>query len=514
MYGFSGVSKYENSLLRTLAALPYQNYETDWIERYMKDFLPKQDDVEESLERFWLYGWLEKSETGYSMHPFISECVLSTPLQEKEIQPFLDAIELAWKETGENIDIELLNKILFGYERYARQNTELVDTTMLLQAILENVSGKLKDSYVKLYLMALVLEVSGKENMNRPLVKKLQSKEKNFTKETQVGIFLVHAAFDFLDIDIALERFWQLTEDENVSKDISCSLAHGLATRLFCIGRVDEAMELYDFVLKYSQMPNQQMASCLGKSQIFMQKADFVATQEWLQKGIAIGMEKEEQDDKYLYALMATYCSVVTALGNYAEGERILIELEKILHQSYFRKVMFYANRGLLALVQGKEGFGVEDLEESVRLAEVIFKDNDNTAETIAPYYLNLANAYGKNKQYENAEAIYHKTLALYENISGYEYNKRTLLNNLAVLYLDSNRVEKAMEYLPEAYELSEQIGGLCLGESAYNYSRVYQMLGNREMELKYLQEAVPILEQFYGETHPKVLDAKKRLEA
>jgi len=28
------------------------------------------------------------------------------------------------------------------------------------------------------------------------------------------------------------------------------------------------------------------------------------------------------------------------------------------------------------------------------------------------------------------------------------------------------------------------------------------------------LQEAAPILEQFYGETHPKVLDAKKRLEA
>ena len=55
-------------------------------------------------------------------------------------------------------------------------------------------------------------------------------------------------------------------------------------------------------------------------------------------------------------------------------------------------------------------------------------------------------------------------------------------------------------------------MGGLAAAEPANNLSKAYRQLGNREEELRYLQKAAPVLEQFYGSAHPKVVDAKERL--
>ena len=84
----------------------------------------------------------------------------------------------------------------------------------------------------------------------------------------------------------------------------------------------------------------------------------------------------------------------------------------------------------------------------------------------------------------------------------------------MSVMYLDRAMPKVAMEYLPEAYERGKVIGGLALGETANNLSKAYRALGEQEKELEYLKEAAPILEQFYGGEHPKVIDAKARLEA
>ena len=51
------------------------------------------------------------------------------------------------------------------------------------------------------------------------------------------------------------------------------------------------------------------------------------------------------------------------------------------------------------------------------------------------------------------------------------------------------------------------------MGETAYRLSQAYAALGNREKELECLKEALPIIEKFYGEEHPKVMDAKQRME-
>ena len=69
------------------------------------------------------------------------------------------------------------------------------------------------------------------------------------------------------------------------------------------------------------------------------------------------------------------------------------------------------------------------------------------------------------------------------------------------------------MEYLLKAYELAKDIDRDSQGETAYRLSQAYAALGNHEKEQECLQEALPIIEKMYGEEHPKVVDARKRME-
>ena len=83
----------------------------------------------------------------------------------------------------------------------------------------------------------------------------------------------------------------------------------------------------------------------------------------------------------------------------------------------------------------------------------------------------------------------------------------------MSVMFLDWGKPGEALKYLTEAEPLGKAFGGLSEAESANNFSRAWRMLGDREKELAYLKEAVPVLEQNYGSEHPKVVDAKRRLQ-
>ena len=79
-------------------------------------------------------------------------------------------------------------------------------------------------------------------------------------------------------------------------------------------------------------------------------------------------------------------------------------------------------------------------------------------------------------------------------------------------MYLDWEKPTEALGYLTKSWDIGKEMGGLPAAENANNLSKAWRMLGDREKELSYLRNAVPVLEQFYGSEHPKVADAKKRL--
>lgn len=509
MYGVSKLSKEKNSLLRLMAALPYQNYDLSFINAYILKSQTKN--INEMLEVLWIKGWLDKSDSGYSIHPFISECVLSVPLTEQEIYPFLDNILQEWIYLVKNVDADLIPEIMYNVEKFMDVNKELLDVTILLRSVLKKVTGKLNAKYQKLYLLAVTLECSIYGICDKECLKILQTKADFLSGPERLGIEIMKTIMSVNDLEDVLQIFADIKNDDSISRNLKETFADALGVRLFYVGRVEEAEVLYDFILAADTLPSLYMQACMMKGQAVMQKGDLAGYEDWLQKGLDKSRIHGMEHSRYAQLTSSTLCSLYIVTGKYAQAQVLLEDMDRQSEgESYQQKVMRLANRGLLDLQQGKEGFGVKDLEESVKAARILHSGNPEGV--VTAHEMNLANAYGKNKQFEEALELYQNILSVYEEMEGLGYNKRTLYNNIGVLYLEWEKPGEAMEYLLKAYELAKDIDRDSQGETAYRLSQAYAALGNHEKEQECLQEALPIIEKMYGEEHPKVKDARQRI--
>lgn len=517
MYNFAKLTRDELSLLRIFAALPYRNYDLTWIKMYLQQVI-EDEQIESILEILWKKGWLEESETGYSMHPFISECVLSNPLTETECSTFFDKIITAWKQNGKQIGAELLPEIIYENEKYIEMDVELVQTTMLICPMLEKITGKLQESYVKLYLVAITLETiylgitkSGIESL-----KKIKAKAISLSDVTKAGISSMQCALQYTlkveELEALHQHFIALKDSSVIPEDMKYTYAENLGMRYYHSGGAAQAESLADYVLDNCKNSAILIGACSLKACTVVQKGDYDAYLHWLTKGIEIGHEHGYEKGKEMQLLISNLCDLYMAMRQFEEAEKLLDELEQISeNKSYFLKQHLLHRRGNLYMYRGDEGFGVAELTESITLAQQLYRDTEQS--NYAAAVVDLAMALNKAKRFEESAVRYKEALDIYNVLEGYDFEKHRILNNISVMFLDRGMPEVALEYLPEAYARGKILGGLALGETANNYSKAYRALGNREKELEYLKEAAPILEQFYGNEHPKVVDAKERLE-
>ena len=518
MYAFTPRTQVETALLRILAALPYRNYDLIWAEKYLQN-LSKEEQVGEVLQKLWEKGWLEKSESGYSMHPFISECILSKSLTEAECSVFFDTIVLAWKTIDKEVGAGLIPEIIYENDRYMELDAELMQTTMLIRPMISKLSGKFIEKYVKLYLVAITIEsiYYGITMAAVGDLRKVQKKATELSERTVVGLYIMQSALQSVwkkeELQDLYQKFVLVKHNNEIPDTMKYAFAESLGTRYYHSGGVELAEELSDYVLEHCQSPAILIGAYSLKACVVVQQGDYDAYMNYLQKGIALGRENGYEKGKEMQLLISNLCDLYMAMGQFDEAEKLLDELEHLTaNKAYFFRQHLIYRRGNLYMYRGDTGFGVAELIESRKLAQDLYRDTEQS--NYVAVVVDLAMALNKAKRFEESAEMYKEALAIYMSLEGYDFEKHRILNNVSVMYLDRGMPETALEYLPEAYERGKILGGLALGETANNFSKTYRALGNREMELKYLKEATPILEQFYGNEHPKVIDAKARLEA
>lgn len=517
MYDSAKLVQNEKALLRIFAALPYRNYEVSWSKKYFQ-LMIHSEQIEDVFEKLWEKGWLEKSDTGYSMHPFISECVLSVSLKEAECEPFFDVIIQAWENYGRMVGAEFVPEIIYENDKLMKLDAELVQSTILISAMLEKISGRLSEEYAKVYLVAITMEsiYYGITKTGLTMLQKIKVKTTQLSDITNIGIGVMQSALQIVSKSEELQELHQMFEkakdDENIPETIKYAFAENLGIRYYHSGGVELAEELNDYVLENCEDSAILIGAYSLKSCLEIQKGDYDAYMHWLQKGIELGRENGYEQGKEMQLLLSNLCDLYMAVRQFDEAEKLLDELEQIVeNKSYFLKQHLMQRHGNLAMYRGDEGFGVEELKKSREMAQGLYQDTEQS--NYAATVVDLAMALNKAKCFEESANYYKEALDIYMSLEGYEFEKHRILNNMCVMYLDQNLPETALDYLPETYERAKGLGGLAFGETANNYSRAYHILGDREKELEYLKEATPILEQFYGGEHPKVIDAKERLK-
>lgn len=182
--------------------------------------------------------------------------------------------------------------------------------------------------------------------------------------------------------------------------------------------------------------------------------------------------------------------------------------LEKAIHlcrtQKNDKKLIEILNEysGSLRNV-GRYDDAITAIDESLRLYE---KSDTYTPQTYATILINLGNTYREKKSYYEAETHLLKAKEIFQSVGDTSYAYIGLLNNLSLLYRDTNNYETAHELQLEAVRLLEPTEYQV--PLAISYNNLYEISkhvkGKQELSPQvYLDKAAYILHREVGTEHP-----------
>ena len=151
----------------------------------------------------------------------------------------------------------------------------------------------------------------------------------------------------------------------------------------------------------------------------------------------------------------------------------------------------------------GRYDDAITAIDESLRLYE---KSDTYTPQTYATILINLGNTYREKKSYYEAETHLLKAKEIFQSVGDTSYAYIGLLNNLSLLYRDTNNYETAHELQLEAVRLLEPTEYQV--PLAISYNNLYEISkhvkGKQELSPQvYLDKAAYILRREVGTEHP-----------
>ena len=517
IYADFKLPKEMKGLLRIFSVLPHQNYTPEFAETFLQGFLTPGSNMRESLKRLYETGWLEEHESGYSMHPFIAECVRSGGVKESEITPFLESLVDAWEQSGRGFRLENASSMVLEWEGSWKDfDAGLMETMLLLPGLCLNLTGKCSRLLSELALLAYEIQYNNfgpsGEELERLVLLKEKSGQLGIRARAVLCILLCN--YSYSELDKLKEEYQALAGSQELEAREKAMMANQLAAAYYISGNMEETEEMLAELKKYEGIGFVHVLVCHLQAVIAIQRGDFEAYGEWLIKGYEAGKREEACRWSIIQETLLHLISYYLAVRQFEQVERLLDEAESNIQQSggmiAHCHCLFY--RGSLATHRGDEGYGIELLEEACKLARSFWLKVSDVQ--YARYIEDLAMAYNKAGRREEAAERYKEALDIFRQQPQYEFDMHRTLNNISVMYLDWGKPGEARVYLEEAMPIGEKLGGVGLAENQNNLSRAWSQLGDRDKELHYLRKAAPVLEQFYGSEHPKVIETKKRLAA
>lgn len=515
IYADFRLPKEMKGLLRVFSVLPHQNYAPEFAETFLQGFLTPGSNMRESLKRLYETGWLEEHESGYSMHPFIAECVRSGGVKESDIAPFLESLADAWEQSGRGLRIDNALSMVLDWENCWKDfDAELMESMILVPGLCINLSGRCSPLLAELALLGYEIRYNNFGPSGEELARLVQVKEKS----GQMGIraravlCILLSNYNYSELSRLKEEYRFLADSQELREGEKAMLANQLAMAYYNSMNLEETEEMLGELIKYEGEESVHVLVYHLRALIAIQRGDVAALGEWLIKGYEAGKKEGCRKGQIMQETLFHLISYYIAIKQFEQAERIIDEAEMNVRQSggMLARCECLFNRGSLAAHRGDEGFGIEQLEEACKQARNFWLNVLDGQYAICVEELALA--YNKAGRREEALRRYTEALDIFRRQPGREFDRLRVLNNISVMYLDWEKPREALSYLEEALPIAEKLGSLGLAENQNNLSKAWSRLGDRDKELQYLRKAAPVLEQFYGSEHPKVIDAKSRL--
>lgn len=501
-------------LLRTFAVWPYDSYSLGFAAYFLEDFLEAGEDMEKELEGLRQLGFLERREEGYSMHPFVAECMVSRSRGEAEYAGFFRRVQEAWrKELHRTADEgeEMWTTVI----RMQGEGENAVRLAGMILAMTERIKGSACREFLHQALVAgaILANRYGYSEQTQRILRKLLKGSKAAGDELWIYLYSLECQYDLGDMEALDEVIRRQEERRTVPEYLYMEFCWCLSRRMVKAGMPERAETLAKSVLAAAgSRPEQKLQACLNMVYVERTRGDTEAMDLWLDKGLKIAGREGGIQEEALLEIWYTKSVIYASRGMKEKAEAAMAHLDKLAGKPGNLRLGIEMNltRGIVETYIGNPEKAIPYMEKSLELGSYFYgADSMDYAVSSAE----LAMAQNRAGRREDALVNYKAALQIIRVQPECAFDLLRVLNNMAVVYLDWEKPEEALELLGEAYGLGKKLGGISLAEPANNLSKAWRMLKDRSRELGYLEEAYPLLKQIYGEEHPKVVDAGKRMK-
>lgn len=495
LYSYLRIPEECQPVVELFTLLPRDSFSPEFLKTWFPTIF---ENAEVKMETLAEGGWLDKDDTGYSMHPLIAQCLLRKVITEERVGPWLRRIQE-----------ELLRPAYI--DRNSPEYNNLCTLGNILLSICRFLSGSVSPSLASATAVATYLSMETNREM-REHVKLLKRLKKHCPDADDLTRLLIYTALGQNKCDdmTEIQQFFRsqqeaLTVPNPRYLDFCIYCGHHLAA----LGAFDDAAEMVHQAICDEAAPYQKACAYYYMTCICNMGGDAEAALAWAEEGAVYLAKVPECGNDVALRLLAMLCQLDIKFGKKEAAAAVLkqIENQTLVHTRLDKSQYAYA-AGLYEMQFGDPEKALAHTRVSMEIIEEF--------EGHSPGYLmhkgQIAGILRKMERYEEAVAVYLELLSQVREIGS-----TMLLNlystNIAATYLALNQPQDALGHLETALRLAREMGGLALGEAQRNRARAFGQLGDTEQEYTCLKEASPLLEEAYGPDHPRSVDAQQRLK-
>lgn len=504
LYSYMRIPKKSQILVELFTLLPRASYSADFLRENFPErvgkFFPEsgEDSLERGLGGLAAGGWLEENGSDYSMHPLIAQCLRRKTLTEERLEPVLCSMRT-----------RLLQKDPIGRPEYVSEESQLICRIFLW--ICHFLSGSVSRELMLAALGASFTVFPSRQDAAEYQRLLTQMMERCPERDDQIEIFLylVLVRFGLEDARQFVPVYHRQKEHLTVPCRLFIDFCIYEGYALFRRREYALAEQMLQEGLCDAATPSQKAASYAYLAILCEVQENWEGQMQWSKEGEEYVTEHPECGEYAMFLNLYARCLIQMQCGQREDARLLKGKMKSLLREDSSGELkLFYEN--IAGFYEMSFGNMEQALAHYYRNQERIlwrWGKDDEYFSTLG----NIAIVLQRLKRYEDAIAAYSELLAYAR-----ERENRNLLqrgsNNLGVLYLDMEKPQEALLYLPTALEEGRKRGGIALAEALRNMARAHGLLGDAALEHRYYQEAAPLLEEVYGPEHPRTAETKARL--
>lgn len=490
LYPVSRIPLQCRELTELFTLLPYDSYDLDLLTAFFPAVCPESETTERVLTVLTDGGWLERDDSGYSMHPLIAQCLRRKVLPQSRLENTFSDLLLrieAFEGQTDSEELRLAGQIFIYVSQFM---TGSVSARWLL-ALMDAMRGQPHSRQV----------IGQYHGLLQTLLRRCADKEDTVEIAWQTLLCL----WD-MDEDAAVQAVFEKQQHVRTVPD-SRFLDFCISADTQHFARRPELTEtMLRTVLAADASARQKAAAYYELITFAEYQGQSERALQWGQDGAAFVLQHPECGQMQTFDILAALASMHLKFGQVEEAKPLLERMQRLEKALDTPKATLQVQQtmGTYELYYGDLDRAAAAVEKALEILDEYYGRELNYYSTLNQ----LAIILQRQKRFDQAKDAYEQMLEFGKD----QVYSNVWRNNYAVLMLDMGKPEEALPQIAAVLAAARQQGGIALGEALRNQARACGLLGDHGQEAQCLEEAVPLLTEAYGAEHPRVVAARERL--